>query len=339
MLSRRTLSWTEDGLFWDCAEGMTSEHMASGNDYNPTLTGRGRLPLHEVIRDINDSTVPHPSATGFHAWCEVLEEFSGKALTVATDRLPAVVGLGNELSRLTGNVCDFDMNMGVWKSNLIQELAWVTCNDVSGKRVPMEARATEIPSWSWASIHEQIHFPGIHAQEYRMLVKVLSSKLPELLLVGRMGAVNIRRTTSDFTIMPYDTDDFGKRVNHVGDGRGSRVYHVGPRMFEPVRPTYEREADLSWHDKERFGRKEIAVLDSLADAITSETGPVQCIQWIKYKDYCRPVDSMNRWHYFVTGCIIVAPVCKRSKIYRRIGWLEAVDLDIFDDEDEIITLI
>ncbi|KAF2632342.1 HET-domain-containing protein, partial [Macroventuria anomochaeta] len=138
MLASRTLFWTQDGLFWRCAELTASE-------YEEEMEKRHRLPtLQALAQDIVEFETTRRTRS---VWTKLLEEFSQKMLTVATDRLPAVEGLGTDVSRLTGK----KMVKGIWSHNLVHELAWMA-DFMSSK----PARLPNMPSWSWASVDAKL---------------------------------------------------------------------------------------------------------------------------------------------------------------------------------------
>ncbi|GAB7345221.1 hypothetical protein MBLNU457_3596t1 [Dothideomycetes sp. NU457] len=299
-LSRRILFWTEDGLFWACAEQVASE-------YQPDLvwSSRERGLLDELIRGIN-STHRHGHVRGSERydnqerfWSDILELFTGLALTVSTDRLPAIVGLGTELARLTGKA--FEMSAGVWRHNLVQELAWLTNTERRGK----PSRSPDIPSWSWASVHQEVHFPAkLTDEDYVELAKVLSVESPKLRVRSRMA--NFRKTTSAINKFIRGP---------VQDGHSTLYTSAvqGPCVIELCRGT---------GDQKVMGT---AVLDIPADVERTAMEPVPCVQWVKWTG--------------ATGWLVLAPISKKRKLYRRIGWLEFNDSDVSDDEEKTITLI
>jgi hypothetical protein len=250
-----------------------------------------------------------------------LEEFSQKALTVATDKLPAVAGLGMELSRLTGQ----DYMMGVWKHNLVQELAWVADFHELGQDVAVDPQADRLPetaSWSWASINQKVHFkPGRHGWDCEGLVKIDLESVPsdsvdaqQLQVHGQLGELRVGKTRSKISLS------------------NELVYHPTRCTFEPLRA--KRDGNL--HNT----TKEVAVLDTLADALPEESGTIRCLQWMKWEDHLRHSKLENRTRYSkVTGALIVSQVDKVRKIYRRIGWLEVVDDDFVKWKNETIILV
>ncbi|KAF1365061.1 HET-domain-containing protein, partial [Lizonia empirigonia] len=127
MLSLRTLFCTDNGFFWCCKELAASEFKA-------------KIRLSECK--------PYDERT----WMRIVQWYSGKALTVATDRLPAIQGVGSEFARLSGRKYE----MGMFKDNVVKELAWqAVYMSYMGREQPLvdpqPNRLPGTPSWSWAS--------------------------------------------------------------------------------------------------------------------------------------------------------------------------------------------
>ncbi|KAK5459910.1 hypothetical protein LTS15_004039 [Exophiala xenobiotica] len=314
MLASRTLFWTDDGLFWHCSESNASEYEAKLLYSNRTFPM-----LHELVESVTGYS--RNSRYEQKAWTNVVEEFSQKALTVRTDRLPAIAGLGSEISRLTGQ----EYMMGVWKHNLVQELAWVADFHELGQDVAVDPQADRLPetaSWSWASINQKVHFkPGRHGWDCEELVKINLESVPsdsvhaqQLRVHGRLGNLCVRKTTTKISLS-YEL-----------------VYHPTRCTFEPLRA----ERDENLHNT----TEGVAVLDTLADALPEDSGTIRCLQWMKWEDHLRHSNLENRTRYpKVTGALIVSQVDKVRKIYRRIGWLEVVDDDFVIWEKETIILV
>lgn len=75
---------------------------------------------------------------------------------------------------------------------------------------------------------------------------------------------------------------------------------------------------------------EIAVLDTLADTLPEGGGVVQCLRWMTWKSTF-PVP--------VFDAMVVAVVDKDKNIYRRIGWMEVVREECFEEEESTIILV
>jgi hypothetical protein len=121
MSAFRTLFFTEEGVFWQCNKAKASECESEFTNISPGLN-KGYPTLREISTDIKGS-VGNAVSTGTVAvlgWSELLEIYSKKALTMPTDRLPALLGMGIDMARLSGA----KFNMGILKIHLIEGLDW-----------------------------------------------------------------------------------------------------------------------------------------------------------------------------------------------------------------------
>ncbi|KAF3007878.1 hypothetical protein E8E13_010941 [Curvularia kusanoi] len=162
-ISSRTLFFTREGLFWECGETRRSRYgtvPGSYEDADCALYDKRHPPyLREIVETFNN-----PNADGGdrrRKWSLLLEASSRMNLTVVTDRLPALTGLGKEISRLTGT----QFEMGIFKDNIIQDLAWRRSYDHLS---PPKLRIPSVPSWSWASIDGRILFPHNYGHDHSL---------------------------------------------------------------------------------------------------------------------------------------------------------------------------
>lgn len=168
-------------------------------------------------------------------------------------KISAPAGLGNKLSRLTG----LKYEIGIWRFNMVQELAWGAGFTILGTEqsvVPQAARLPQAPSWSWASMNQKLHFrPGRHAYPCKEMVQVedlikLHTSAPNngpvqwrLRVRGRLGQLMIRKTKRKIAVS------------------WEQVYHPTRYTFGPV-----REVSDSYRHNEKC---EVALIDTLADTM------------------------------------------------------------------------
>lgn len=303
MLASRTLFWTEVGLFWRCNKLEESENDIT-NEFNVFNTTAPRK-LRDIVRcmvNTDDNLLQSRRST----WPEIIEDFSKKTLTVATDRIPAVTGLGKEIARLIGRV----YHMGVFEHNLVQELAWVIDyqdrrSDVAGTVVePCAIRLPNIPSWSWASTDQEVNFWRGYEPE-NLATCVSFHEQNQIKFQGRLGTIRVKRLND--------------RVQS-----GITFFRPGPHTFEPVRPQDE------W--TELFLRQ-FVVFDTLAD-VPPEGDAIVCVEWMSWLELRRVPERVSK-----TGALVLAPVDEENSIFRRIGWLEMVNPDFFEDEQRQVFLV
>ncbi|KAK4098003.1 HET-domain-containing protein [Parathielavia hyrcaniae] len=73
-------------------------------------------------------------------WRRIVEDYTGRGLTVPSDRLPALAGITRELEWAWQDECVF----GVWKSLAASLLGW--------QATKRSTRSGMAPTWSWASV-------------------------------------------------------------------------------------------------------------------------------------------------------------------------------------------
>ena len=140
MLSSRVLVYSSCQVWWECLEVKGCDR---GKPYSIISNGGtiGNLPRNGLAKRVE--RVPNHSHDNlWRAWKEIVEEYSGRKLSVATDKLPALSALASTFSGMWS--CAY--YAGLWERNLLEELCWYSYEPPSWK--PDEYTA---PSWSWAS--------------------------------------------------------------------------------------------------------------------------------------------------------------------------------------------
>ncbi|KAK4147373.1 heterokaryon incompatibility protein-domain-containing protein [Dichotomopilus funicola] len=135
LLAPRTLSFGEEGMFWECRSNTASEFLPDGF--------RGKIGP-KLVRPENSAW----------SWSEIVSHYSNAALTFGTDRLPALSGIATRQREITGD----DYLAGMWRRDLVTQLLWVVRNPQKRKERPKQWRA---PSWSWISVDGPTYsYPG-----------------------------------------------------------------------------------------------------------------------------------------------------------------------------------
>ena len=115
---------------------------------------RARKSVHEIcVQDnteaVNSYSVKPKDFYGF--WRSLVTAYSTMAITNPQDKLPAILGLANELRSVFGD----DYLAGLWKNDLHNNLL-LTCEAPRALSTKTRYRA---PSWSWASVEGAISYP------------------------------------------------------------------------------------------------------------------------------------------------------------------------------------
>lgn len=139
--SRQEIAWQcASGFLCECARSSTSSEvnrphagLAAGGDRH-----RWRLQLENLRTD----------------WLGVVEVFTGRHLTQATDRLAAMAGLAQRAQLSRPGV---QYHAGIWENNIRRSLLWVAAERLGDhKRITSEPSIA--PSWSWASITGRVNY-------------------------------------------------------------------------------------------------------------------------------------------------------------------------------------
>ena len=98
-----------------------------------------------------------PNTDWGRTWCDLVEQYTSRRLTVATDRLPAMSGL----AAAVGNHLPSNYLAGIWRSHLTSQLLWYSAWTVQPSDSDAYSQMLEsnyAPSWTWASVPGSIVF-------------------------------------------------------------------------------------------------------------------------------------------------------------------------------------
>jgi hypothetical protein len=136
-LSSRTLHFTDDQIYWECASLCASEVYPNGKPWDDNWSLRQKKMA--ASRDPTLATLHERH----NAWWELVWEYSKGALSVPTDRLVAIAGLAKSY-----NVVPEDEYVtGHWRLDMPHGLMWFADESRSKSKETYLA-----PTWSWASI-------------------------------------------------------------------------------------------------------------------------------------------------------------------------------------------
>ncbi|KAF2453856.1 heterokaryon incompatibility protein-domain-containing protein [Lineolata rhizophorae] len=170
LLSRRVLHYCNGHMVWECDNGLIKEDVMQGSVQKIIFSqeDRYRLPRNLSGKD----------------WRMIVQIYSGRLLSVSSDKLPALAGIARRYHQLTGD----RYVAGLWERELVVDLLWYRPNP-QGTGLPPEYRA---PTWSWASRDGRINFlfenglQGFDSSEF--VASVLESSVT-LLATDEFGPV------------------------------------------------------------------------------------------------------------------------------------------------------
>ena len=151
-LSSRILHCTMQGFFWECCELRASEYEPLGCIFDYSFRDSGLLNINSILTHDAEKLV------GSH-WRRIIERYSQLALSVSTDRLPALAGLAQVIQ----NRVEDKYIAGHWSSSLFSSLLWYRLEDDSSSG---KTKIQHSPSWSWASIPGAVKFRSLENSDY-----------------------------------------------------------------------------------------------------------------------------------------------------------------------------
>lgn len=172
ILSPRILYFGADMLRWECLTVKASEtdpdgmlEASGGQLYGITCRDRrilqGRTPNRRTYQSFTTAAEQaahraYEASLPYKAWEKMIAEYSSRAVTKSTDRIPAILGLGRRLEAVLAD----EFVAGVWKGTFgLRSLCWTAIR--AGR--PVE----HYPSWSWASTTSPVHYSMLHTDRVR----------------------------------------------------------------------------------------------------------------------------------------------------------------------------
>lgn len=109
---------------------------------------------HEMLATSESTTSDTRRKALLQYWDNMLKAYTHRALTLGTDRLPAISGIAAQFGK---SLCD-EYKAGLWRSDMELQLLWRR-DGLFSSREDLKSRPIEYqgPSWSWAAINDPIH--------------------------------------------------------------------------------------------------------------------------------------------------------------------------------------
>jgi hypothetical protein len=228
-------------------------------------------------------------------WQGLVNEYVRRKIGVATDRLPALSALARRIALLTGD----DFVAGLWKSVLVDQLAWYFDKKaLDGAKSKNNAglflanrKAYIAPSWSWLSLcwsfstMGNIHFPKAGINE-------------------RIATVEAIRICPVYEDNPY---------GQIKDGA-----HLLLRARMRYYTSIEANSDPPVHTSSE-NHNEVVEIQPTPN-FDLETYATYYILYLR-------VDWMNRKALY--RALVVVPIDEKAKVYRRVGFLSSSNKELF----------
>lgn len=162
LVPKRVIYFSKQELLWECCQGLGCE---CAGDAGPTAQ---EPELHSQYHPSkNNPKIKHSKdldqRVAVRRSYEIVEEYSGLALTFQTDKLPAISAIAKQIQSLRPH----DRYLaGLWSSTLVQDLLWAP------RTIELTRPKTYCaPTWSWASFTGEVLYqvpksPPIHGHPY-----------------------------------------------------------------------------------------------------------------------------------------------------------------------------
>ncbi|KAF2126053.1 HET-domain-containing protein [Dothidotthia symphoricarpi CBS 119687] len=160
-LSRRIVYFAKTQLLWQCREFKATAQLPW---VEKRLEGESNLtpwPLDAYM-------TPGGPVSHSERWYRLVEDYSLRTLTYATDKLPALSGLAK------GYVGGGQYGAGIWGAHFPGALLWQTTDEHACRHPPEDYIA---PSWSWASTSGRVSYDSQRLKPFEQRFEGLSAEL------------------------------------------------------------------------------------------------------------------------------------------------------------------
>ncbi|KAH6884435.1 hypothetical protein B0T10DRAFT_365398, partial [Thelonectria olida] len=155
ILSKRVLTISAAGLFWDCCQSSASDTRPLGlrGDFSPKLrdSDERKINTQLLTGSRDDSTVSRPEL--YLLWRTQSANYTWREFSHPRDRIVAIEGVVHRIGAVL-NECF----LGIWKGDFLRSLIWF-CDKMNLDALPAKNNNSVcVPSWSWASISFPIQY-------------------------------------------------------------------------------------------------------------------------------------------------------------------------------------
>lgn len=149
-LARRILHFGPRQLGWECRELEALEIFPNGLPRGFTTTFMSKPRVYGMMSKLSQGSNEDFASE----WHVLVNNYSKCSLTFTKDKLVAFSGICESImaSRADHYVA------GVWSKTLAYDLAWMRYDDEQEK-FPISETSFRAPSWSWACVDGEVHFP------------------------------------------------------------------------------------------------------------------------------------------------------------------------------------
>ncbi|KAK4159284.1 heterokaryon incompatibility protein-domain-containing protein [Cladorrhinum sp. PSN259] len=143
-LSPRLIHFGRHEMIWECSTSCTCECGQAKDSH----LGLSKAQFHDLISSPWGEKWPN-------AWRRMIIQYSALHLTYASDKLPALSGLADQIQRSSNQT----YIAGMWQETLVLDMCWYLPR-IAGKPPKRPYATYQAPSWSWASVNGPVEYPG-----------------------------------------------------------------------------------------------------------------------------------------------------------------------------------
>ncbi|CAO2658514.1 Nn.00g062370.m01.CDS01 [Neocucurbitaria sp. VM-36] len=176
VLSTRVLHYTATELLFECKTSYRCECMPERKAYPTTPS---LIPKAVASKKL-DSV--------WQAWQRIVEQYSLRALTVPSDKMPAISGIASKIRKATHS----EYLAGLWKGNLALDLLWHASLPATSGGNAFALETWRAPSFSWASLDVAITYMLLDDEERETFTPTVALLASSIVPTGLnpMGAVS-----------------------------------------------------------------------------------------------------------------------------------------------------
>lgn len=158
LLSCRTLFFSSQQMFWECKTKRASQHQYSNLVGDKEIKKVDESMFNEIPKLGSEHRLALPAEQDeedrdYLRWYNMVRNYSTKALTVSSDKLPAVAGIAQAFEPAN------DLYIaGTWMDDWLAGLLWRPLAPRSLTQ-PQNMDHPRAPSWSWVSLDGAVSFP------------------------------------------------------------------------------------------------------------------------------------------------------------------------------------
>jgi hypothetical protein len=232
VLPPRQLYFGLEQIYWRCPNGYSSADGSTNGLRIPEerLQHISRV-LHKAVLRSQDINAPLDIAAIMHDYYSMVEQYSQRSLTYASDKLPAFSGISSQLQSVAGGT----YIAGLWTSHITIGLLWEdemrTCKHVSPYRAP---------SWSWAVTDGSVLYPerelrDFHPSTMKLMDHHVTLKNPDI-PYGEIVSASIT--------VQARTLKFARSEQHISGGKIEESDYWGMAKFDEEPPRHDGEVDF-----------------------------------------------------------------------------------------------